>query len=251
MPVHDWTRVDAGTFHGFHTAWITHLSETLNAGRLPQGYYALPKQHGGRLIADVLTLHASAPNSAPVPRPTAGGVALADAPAKVKYRRTVAPAARSRQRTLVIRHITGHRVIAFVEITSPANKDRPRHVEDFVAKVTGALAAGVHVTLADLFPPGPHDPDGMDGAVWQALDESGAPYNLPADMPLTLAAYVADAPVDVYLEHLALGQQLLDMPLFLTPDYYVDLPLELTYQSAFRGMPEFWRDVLEASRTEA
>src|SRR5258708_39900981 len=56
MPVHDWTRVDAGTFHGFHTAWLTHLSETLNGGRLPKGYYALPEQHGGRLIADVLTL---------------------------------------------------------------------------------------------------------------------------------------------------------------------------------------------------
>ncbi len=30
MPIHDWARVDAGTFHGFHTAWITHLSEALN-----------------------------------------------------------------------------------------------------------------------------------------------------------------------------------------------------------------------------
>jgi len=29
MPVHDWTLVDAGTFHAFHTAWVTHLSETL------------------------------------------------------------------------------------------------------------------------------------------------------------------------------------------------------------------------------
>jgi hypothetical protein len=32
MAVHDWTRVDAGTFHAFHTAWITHLSEALNGG---------------------------------------------------------------------------------------------------------------------------------------------------------------------------------------------------------------------------
>lgn len=39
MPVHDWTRVDAGTFHAFHTAWITHLSETLNGGLLPPDYY--------------------------------------------------------------------------------------------------------------------------------------------------------------------------------------------------------------------
>ena len=44
MPVHDWTRVDAGTFHGFHTAWITHLSEALNEGLLPPGNYALAEQ---------------------------------------------------------------------------------------------------------------------------------------------------------------------------------------------------------------
>ena len=34
MPVHDWTRVSPGTFHDFHGRWITHLSESLNAGLL-------------------------------------------------------------------------------------------------------------------------------------------------------------------------------------------------------------------------
>ena len=33
MPVHDWTRVSAGTFHAFHNAWITHIQEMLNDGR--------------------------------------------------------------------------------------------------------------------------------------------------------------------------------------------------------------------------
>ena len=56
MPIHEWTRVDAGTFHAFDTAWVTHLSETMNDGPLPSGYYAMPEQHVGRSIADVLTL---------------------------------------------------------------------------------------------------------------------------------------------------------------------------------------------------
>ena len=47
MNVHDWTRVDAGTYHAFHIGWLTHLSEALNAGRLPPGYYSLPEQHAG------------------------------------------------------------------------------------------------------------------------------------------------------------------------------------------------------------
>jgi hypothetical protein len=35
------------------------------------------------------------------------------------------------------------------------------------------------------------------------------------------------------------------MPLFLRPDRYINAPLEATYQFAYEGMPEFWRDVLE------
>jgi hypothetical protein len=51
--------------------------------------------------------------------------------------------------------------------------------------------------------------------------------------------------VDVYLEHLAVGGVLPEMPLFLRPDRYVNVPLEATYQAAYGGMPAFWRDVLE------
>ena len=32
MPLHDWARVSAGTYHDFHNSWITHLKEALNAG---------------------------------------------------------------------------------------------------------------------------------------------------------------------------------------------------------------------------
>lgn len=44
MPIHDWTRVIAGVCHDFHNRWITHLAESLNAGVLPAGYYALSEQ---------------------------------------------------------------------------------------------------------------------------------------------------------------------------------------------------------------
>jgi hypothetical protein len=44
MPVHDWTMVEAGTFHSFHCAWIAHLMGKLNGGLLPDGYYALSEQ---------------------------------------------------------------------------------------------------------------------------------------------------------------------------------------------------------------
>jgi hypothetical protein len=36
-----------------------------------------------------------------------------------------------------------------------------------------------------------------------------------------------------------------EMPLFLRPDWYVNVPLESTYQEAYQGMRSFWRNVLE------
>jgi hypothetical protein len=99
--------------------------------------------------------------------------------------------------------------------------------------------------MVDLFPPGPHDPQGMHGIICQRLEQSDESYDLPADEPLTLASYAAGPKVDVHLEHLAVGAVLPDMPLFLRPDRYINVPLEATYREAYRGMPAFWRDVLE------
>jgi hypothetical protein len=51
--------------------------------------------------------------------------------------------------------------------------------------------------------------------------------------------------VDAYVEHVRVGSALPDMPLFLHPERYVSLPLEPSYELAYRGMPGFWREVLE------
>src|SRR3954447_22499739 len=93
MPIHDWARVGASTFHAFHTRWITHLSDALNKGVLPPGYYSDPEQHVGRKIADVLALHASDPGRLqPVPAPPKGtALAVAEAPPRVSRSFTLAP----------------------------------------------------------------------------------------------------------------------------------------------------------------
>lgn len=248
MPVHDWTRVEAGIFHAFHTTWVAEIQNALNAGVLPEGFYALAEQHTGRGIADVLTLQASPTSSESLSYgPAAGGTAVAEAPPKVRRRQTVAqPGLLAGRRTLTIRHVSGHRLVALLEIVSPANKDRGEHVQALAQKVAEALDSGIHVLLADLFPPGPHDPCGMHGVIRSLLEDSDALYDLPPDEPLTLASYAAGTEVEIYLEHLAPGAPLAEMPLFLSPDRYVGAPLESTYAAAYRGMPSFWRGVLEA-----
>src|SRR5260370_38922711 len=106
MPIHDWTRVDAGIFHAFHMKWISELDKTLNGGLLPSGYYSLPEQHASSAIPDLLTLHASSAVGKPLPpAPATGGLALAEAPPKVQRKQTVGAGRRDRGPTLALRHV--------------------------------------------------------------------------------------------------------------------------------------------------
>ena len=111
MPVHDWSRVSAGTFHDFHNAWITELRNALNGGLLPPGYYAQGEQHAGQVHTDVLTLHAG---GEPVSPGESGLAVLEKSPPRVSRRvaASEAAAARATRRTLIIRHASGHRVVA-------------------------------------------------------------------------------------------------------------------------------------------
>jgi hypothetical protein len=157
------------------------------------------------------------------------------------------PSPRQRQRTLAIRHVSDHRMVALVEIISSANKDRWRSIAEFINKTATALHLGTHVTLVDLFPPGAFDPAGMHGALWEQFNPDN-PYAVPEKQPLTLAAYAAGNPLTAYVDPLAVGDTLPEMPLFLTADHYIALPLEPAYVAGYAGMPAFWREVVEGRR---
>ena len=58
MPIHDWSRGDAGIFHHFRRRWIGAISDALNRGLLPGEYYALAEQQGAGFEPDILTLKA-------------------------------------------------------------------------------------------------------------------------------------------------------------------------------------------------
>jgi hypothetical protein len=133
--------------------------------------------------------------------------------------------------------------VAILEIVSPGNKDRTSSIQDLVNKVDSALMQGIHVMTVDLFLPGRFDPQGLHGAVWAryGMEE----YVVPTDPPLTVCSYRAVPPVDAYIEHLAFGDPLPEMPLFLDAETYIYVPLELTYQAAFEDMPVFLREVLQ------
>src|SRR5947209_20581516 len=110
MPIHDWTRVDAGIFHAFHHDWITESARALNRGLLPATYYALPEQLAGGLGPDVLTLRIPGGNGgAPAPGPPDGGMALAVAPPRVRIRmQSAANRYAARANAFTVRHTGNH-----------------------------------------------------------------------------------------------------------------------------------------------
>jgi hypothetical protein len=248
MPIHDWTRVTAGTWHAFHLGWIAEVQLALNGGILPADYYAQAEQIAGPLGPDVLTLQVPdtpVNGDAGSPSTTGGGLAISGAPPRM---RMTAEAEMDdyvlKRRTLIIRHASGDRIVALLEIVSPGNKASRHGLRSFVEKAVEALYRGYHLLIVDLFPPSRRDPNGIHGAIWAELCD--APFELPAGEPLTLAAYSAGPRKRAYVEPTAVGRELMDMPLFLEEDIYVNVPLESTYQAAYRGVPRRWQRVLEA-----
>lgn len=247
MPIHDWTRVEAGIFHHFHHRWISAISDTLNAGLLPPDYYALAEQIAGGLGPDVLTLQRPTNGAVPVPDVPAG-VAVTVAPPRVQYhQRAEADQYAAKAKAVVIRHASNHRVIAVIEIVSPGNKNSRHGVRALVSKAVELLRAGVHLLLVDLFAPGPRDPHGIHRLIWDEFAESD--FTLTADKPLAAMAYIGGLCPEVFLEPLAIGLPLPEMPVFLDPDFYVPLALETTYESAWQAVPTFWREVLQPPTT--
>jgi hypothetical protein len=64
-------------------------------------------------------------------------------------------------------------------------------------------------------------------------------------MPVHDWARVFDGAFHDFHEPVAIGDVLIDMPLFLAPGWYVSVPVEATYQAAWRGVPRRFREVLE------
>jgi hypothetical protein len=132
MPVHDWTRVDAGLFHDFHQTWTVALRHALNAGVLPPDYLALLEQHIGGPIADVLTLKLSPSGDESSNGSAALAVATAPPRTRVIRRNEVDQYAANANR-ITVRHRHGD-VVAVIEIVSPGNKGNQVEFDAFVKK---------------------------------------------------------------------------------------------------------------------
>lgn len=238
MPVHDWTRVPPGLFQHFHQDWSIELARELNRGRLPAGFYSLVEQRVDGPEPDVIAVEAATQEPG-----SRTATAVLEPPKTKLTTRTPSDAAQYARRgnRIGIHHPLGH-VVALIEIVSPGNKDTRHALRAFVQKAAGFLAAGVHLLIVDLFPPSKRDPQGIHKVI---LDEIGdQPFAPPPDKPLSLVSYQVDDAIIAHIEPVALGDAMPDMPLFITRQGHVLVPLESTYQAAWEACPSPIREMV-------
>jgi len=216
----------------------------------------MAEQIGGDLGApDVLTLQAN--NQQPdAERSLSGTATLTESPPVVHVRATIKRDSYSRlQRSLVVRHTSDDRIVAMIEILSAGNKSSRHAMRSLLDKAVAALDSGIHLLLVDVHPPGPRDLHGVHRELLNEIsteevgtEEIGrAEYMLASARPLTVAAYIGGAVVEAFVEHFAVGEPIPQMPLFLTRENYIRVPLESAYVAAWDDVPAQYQEVLRTS----
>lgn len=215
--------------------------DRLNAGLLPKGMIAMAEQVIGGPEPDVVTLQ----QNDIVFSGNGGSLAtMTDAPPRPKTQFVIPVEVEryaAKANRVVVRHSLG-KVVAVVELVSPGNKDSRHALRSFVEKTVDLLYDNINLLVIDPFPPGPRDPQGIHKAIWDEITDE--PFVLPTGRQLTLAAYQAAPVKTAYVEPFAVGQSIPDMPLFLHNDFYVNVPLELTYMDTWNVLPQLLRDLV-------
>jgi hypothetical protein len=239
MPIHDWTRVEAGDWHDFHQCWIIELRNALNRGLLPPEFMAMTDQITGRPVPDVVTLQTRPPKKG-----GPGGVAVKDAPPSARLIKKIEQIDYSRRASRVlIRHGRG-KVVAMIEILSPGNKSSQNALRMFLEKAADILNQGINLFIVDLFPPTPRDPQGIHKAIWDQFDED-EPFEFLPDRPFTVASYLAGESPTAYVDSVGLGDVLPSLAIFLSEELYVPAPLESTYTAAWDVYPPLLKELVE------
>lgn len=213
----------------FHGAWAEAMALALNQGLLPPDYFAEARVKLGRSVEiDVGTFEDRGAGAAEAN----GGVAVW-APPRPTLCAPLDFSSPDLFEVQVLEGSQGPRVVAAVELVSPANKDRPGHRRAFAIKCASYLqqeiglavvdvvterSASLHRELLGLLAVAGDTPGQADGDLYAAAYRA-----VPAAGAMALEAWVAS---------LAVGTSLPTLPLWIGPDLSVPLDLEETYRMA-------------------
>jgi hypothetical protein len=240
MPLRDHFRPPLDTIRSWeelHGGWPMMLVAALSK-KLPPGYVAGPRVHlGAYFEIDVASYEED------VAKPFAsqgsaqeGGVAAAVwAPPQPTLAVTTELPEQDEYEVRVYDAKRHHRLVAAVEIVSPANKDRPASRRVFVAKCAALLQKHVSVAIVDVVTTRQFN---LYADLLELIGESD-PSLAPEPPPLYAAASRwwrdGDVPrLETWAHGLAVGQPLPTLPLWLADNLAVPLELEASYEETCR-----------------
>jgi hypothetical protein len=218
----------------FHSRWASAISDHLNEQGLPEYFVAEPTVNiGGQVQVDVAMFE-----DAETPSKN-GGTAVATLPQAVK---TAAPAwvipalFPDSFAVHVINTDGGPKLVAAIELVSPANKDRPQTRRAFAIKCANYLFQGIACIVIDVVT---NRTANLHNEMMEVMQTGN--YLLPDETSLYATAYRpvrrrGKEEIEAWHAPLALGTALPGLPLFVAVDLAVVVDFEATYQETCRRL---------------
>lgn len=240
MPLRDHFRPPVEGKHSWdslHGMWpaviVQHLFPIL-----PPGYVAAPTVHlGAAFEIDVSAYESDQPVQEEKPSLGNGGVAVAAwAPPQPTLTLETELPDQDEYEVRVYDDRHGRRLVAAIEIVSPANKDRPENRRAFVAKVAALLQRDVCVSLVDVVTIRQFN---LYADLLELVGKTD-PMLAPQPPPVYAVTVRGRKPIgrrprlDSWFYPLAVGQPLPPLPIWLDIDLGVTLDLETSYEETCR-----------------
>ncbi len=212
---------DIAPFESFHSAWTTYIVEELNL-ILPKGFLAIPQTSLGAREVDVhadkisilaQTLHPQFQPRTPI-------TTRAEFPTEFE---------------VFVDYIDRgkHITVGAIEIVSRGNKDRPSERDSFVSKCKNLIAKHVSLIVIDILPTPAFN---LHNQLLQAMHATEGYIDDQMDKPLYCVAYharhreeAAFGEVALWTEPLSVGDDLPELPLYITSEVSVPVHLERSY----------------------
>lgn len=221
-------------WEGFHATWPVMMVSVLR-GLLPPGYFAEPRVHSGASAEiDVATFDKEESGDF-ASNGRNGGVATATwAPPRPTLTVATDLPTQDVYEVLIYDEKRRCRLVAAVEIVSPANKDRPEHRRAFVSKCLGMLRELVAVVVVDVVTTRTQN---LYVELLNGIGQSDP--NLGVAAPLYTAACRLtkgrnDWLLETWTHELAIGRPLPTVPLWLADNLAVPLDLNESYEQSCR-----------------
>jgi hypothetical protein len=242
MPLRDHFRPpldDIASWEGLHGAWPVMIVMALNR-KLPPRYAAAPRVHLGAYVEIDVSAHDKDEPAAVAPATgtgaSKGGVAIATwAPPRPTFGVATDLPDQDEYEVRVYETKRHRRLVAAVELVSPANKDRPENRRAFVTKCAALLQQRVSVAIVDLVTTRQFN---LYGDLMELIGQAD-PALVPEPPPLYAAACRWTRPekawrFEAWAHALALGQPLPTLPLWLADHFAIPLELEASYEETCR-----------------